>query len=1241
MINKKGIASFEIILIIISMFAFMHSIYSSENDFKEIKDELYGDVGDGEIKESLIERVIEGFLKKIKEPMIPIVSAACCEYAKPNTEGFVARCTDILIDNCDTSDEDKLFAETGCAVTSFCKRGCCSDKASGECSAGVYEDDCEYVWEDSATCNVDGCAVGCCVIGNNFWILTERQCEIRSGSETDIDWDPSIVNDGQCSLKVKEYDKGACVYSDNDCDFGTKEECDRNGGDFKEGLLCTNPDLGTWCKKPETIKTGCQSGQDGVYFIDSCGNFANIYDSNRVNNEDYWDMVIEPEDSCGASSLNGNANSGSCGNCDRFAGGICSPEIEGGVDTAYGDNYCKSTSCNYTYEGDPNPTTYLNSESWCDFDGKIGDGDDVVGSKHWGYYCSYGNVIPLVGGDDYRKKVCVQTDSKDESGSVVSRNAEYQVNNWAKCLNFNNSDKEELFKCAETEGCFVQNVNVSEYFNFSVCMPEDPIGFDLKTGVDASGAGLSCGYGTQTCIVGREPKGISGECKITYNEECLTPEFAEKMNNFCRKLGDCGGGVNIAGDYVGNYRVGWNDTANYISGDVSNGVNIGDASKKGVNDGYKFNLAGAYVGELESYADYVPRQKVGIYDYREEIKKITGIDIAYLEGSDSWLSGGTVGFGLGGLAFNAISPFTWGHLGLGSDVVVGTVGWSAAIPIIAAIAGAAVGGWLGAIAADALGLSDINTGLAVAAGAAAGAGLTALALSITALEVAGGTNFWNPFGWAMLAAAAALALTIWAISSTENECGNIEVTFECESWQPPEGGENCELCNNDPLKPCNEYRCSSLGEQCEIVNKGTDNEICEMAINPLASVEINYLEGSNVVGIVNASWDGGFNLTNSSGGDIGLGTDVNIGIKTSALAECRYSSETEDFGSMERLHYLAGNWREHILSYNTGTGGDAEFYITCYDRFDNKNSPLFYKVNIAVSDAPDKVAPIIKTTYPINGGFVGFDALKREVSVVTNEAAECKWDSSDVDYLSMANFMTCDKIYGVKLGVTGFLCKGEFNISEDNNNYYIRCIDESENDRLLAYSLNRPTNKISINWIKPNEDSKSVDIPQLVELQVKTSGGGGGHSCSYSLADSKSMVPMYSSSSDNLHLQPDLPLYERDYKIYVNCSDETGDIVGSFTEFTHSAYDKSLPKLTRLWQTDSKIHFVTDKLSECQYTMESSRYKWDSEEAENTGYGAEEKEHTIDVIAGKTYYIKCKTEYSAIPSSCLVEVQAV
>jgi len=47
----------------------------------------------------------------------------------------------------------------------------------------------------------------------------------------------------------------------------------------------------------------------------------------------------------------------------------------------------------------------------------------------------------------------------------------------------------------------------------------------------------------------------------------------------------------------------------------------------------------------------------------------------------------------------------------------------------------------------------------------------------------------------------------------------------CSLWQPPLGSDHCSLCNIFENKPCSEYRCKSLGQNCEfeMINESVPN----------------------------------------------------------------------------------------------------------------------------------------------------------------------------------------------------------------------------------------------------------------------------------------------------------------------------------------------------------------------------------------------------------------------------------
>jgi len=468
-------------------------------------------------------------------------AAGCCAL----DENDIA-CSYIDSANC---AEGELFAENVlCSDVSFCQTGCCYDQGLGIYDQNVLENDCAFNWDptDASCGSLPGADLGCCVLGDSVQYETESQCIIDSDTlGFDTDW-RSDVNITECLQIPHLEDKGACVLAGGSCTMNTQGACNEIGGDFASGFLCTADLLDTICVP--TTETMCIGGLDGVYFQDSCGNAANIYDSARVNDDSYWQTIISVEQSCGAGASDGNAESATCGNCNLFDGGICSNAIVDDFDVDYGINYCRDVSC--TFQG----VDYENGESFCQYDGKIGSGDDVVGSRHWKYVCNQGD-IQIEPCEDYRNEICVQ-ENTEENGETVYRNAECVVNTWRQCLNINEDYKddkaERKIQCELMPNCYIDEVRVSAGFQFDYCAPKFPGGFDVESVDYAEDAENVCSVGTKTCRVDRKRK-LTGGCKIVSNSECLNPVFGEQMNDFCRGLGDCGGSANILGDFEKNY----------------------------------------------------------------------------------------------------------------------------------------------------------------------------------------------------------------------------------------------------------------------------------------------------------------------------------------------------------------------------------------------------------------------------------------------------------------------------------------------------------------------------------------------------------------------------------------------------------------------------------------------------------------------------------------------------------------
>jgi len=248
--------------------------------------------------------------------------------------------------------------------------------------------------------------------------------------------------------------------------------------------------------------------------------------------QSYWNNVEDMSGVCGSSDYdNANANSETCGNCDGFLGSRCASALENNADVEYGDYYCKDLSCEF--DGEP----YRNGESWCVYDGSIGNGTDVVGSRHWRYSCSDGEVDswtePCA---DARNQICVQSNAVGENGEVF-RTASCAANNWRKCIDLN-SDEDGLEACEETLNCRIDKVSIADYFSFDVCLPKYPGGADFTDERFGKTGEIECAMASQTCTVIYEPEGLFGEsCGIAANKGCTKAGFAREMNEFCMGQG--------------------------------------------------------------------------------------------------------------------------------------------------------------------------------------------------------------------------------------------------------------------------------------------------------------------------------------------------------------------------------------------------------------------------------------------------------------------------------------------------------------------------------------------------------------------------------------------------------------------------------------------------------------------------------------------------------------------------------
>jgi hypothetical protein len=468
---------------------------------------------------------------------------------------------------------------TSCQLTSYCKLGTCIDSKSGTCTANTPITVCNNrggVWKGEGISDLPECKLGCCLLGDSAAFVTQTQCKkLSSDFGLTTNYRGDITTELECIASITSDEIGACVFEEEyqtTCKMISQKDCaEITSSSFHSGFLCSAPQLATNCGP----RGGTICHQESVYFLDTCGNFANIYDFSKLNDNNYWTYI--QESSCDNGM--GNKNSKTCGECDYFSGSVCTIYQRGEtIKPDYGDYFCGSLDCNEVGK--------LHGETWCE-ENSIANlkGKNSPGSRYYRFMCYNGEVIiePCA---EFRNEICIESEVNDFSvaGCVA--------NKWQDCVSQTNKTECEnsyMRDCKWISGYSVLKNEDGEILAFTgtednkipgTCVPKYAPGFDFYA--ETGNGGEICSLGTQACVVKYEigilaskkklsqkdwdekmtkcvencyciPGYTDGSAKSEYenNKPSWHPnsyeEWVELANNICTAFGDCGTKKNYLG----------------------------------------------------------------------------------------------------------------------------------------------------------------------------------------------------------------------------------------------------------------------------------------------------------------------------------------------------------------------------------------------------------------------------------------------------------------------------------------------------------------------------------------------------------------------------------------------------------------------------------------------------------------------------------------------------------------------
>lgn len=454
-------------------------------------------------------------------------------------------------------------SQTSCEATSYCRLGTCIDSTEGTCEPNTAQRVCNDnngFWVEGDPEDIPQCQRGCCLIGDQASFVTQSRCERLSsiyGLETNFRLD--IKSEISCIASATPYVMGACVFDqgfEKKCEMTTKEKCLGKSSEgtniqFHKGYLCSAESLATICGPSK--ETTCVEYKEDVYFLDTCGNIANIYDASKVDNKEYWTYIKEESESC---VLNLDSNAATCGNCEYSSeqGSTCKAYQRGNskiTQPRHGNFVCADLSCEYKGE------TYKHGETWCVTSASSRVGENVPGSEYYRLVCYDGDVTiePCAA---RRAEVCIQSESNEGYRTAACR-----VNRWEDCVlqdtkkDCANTDKrdcewlegESILTDDEGHPLVVNNDDeLVEGGNRegATCVPLYAPGFEFWD--PESGAKDACSIVSEDCFVEFEKGLLQGSWDaVGRNKECKQAIWEEEKSNLCVAVGDCGDSVNYIG----------------------------------------------------------------------------------------------------------------------------------------------------------------------------------------------------------------------------------------------------------------------------------------------------------------------------------------------------------------------------------------------------------------------------------------------------------------------------------------------------------------------------------------------------------------------------------------------------------------------------------------------------------------------------------------------------------------------
>ncbi|MFH1637055.1 MAG: hypothetical protein ABIB71_01370 [Candidatus Woesearchaeota archaeon] len=498
----------------------------------------------------------------------------------------------------------------------------------------------------------------------------------------------------------------------------------------------------------------------------------------------------------------------------------------------------------------------------------------------------------------------------------------------------------------------------------------------------------------------------------------------------------------------------------------------------------------------------------------------------------------------------------------------------------------------------------------------------------------------------------AIIAVILYLFTLGSDSKKITVTATCSPWLTPSGGEDCELCDQDPIKPCSEYRCRSLGQRCRFIaeNEGSGRESCyaeesspvRPKISPwlkddshplaLISKKKNIEDDYDIeISGADPQFLGGYKIEQ----EIPSFSRLTFGIETDQLSQCKIAEAAalkdklslgitfNDLNLYMPDVYFA---KDHNFTISgLSPGKTSRYYIICTNPDgippeDQKIPP--YVVEFTTDDGPDLTPPLITGFSVPNGGKVKAGSEEFTLAFYVDEVSDysCKMSEQDKPYDMMEREAACSSVPLDSYFYNEAVCAIELNLTQEGENtFYFRCKDDegNENSQSTMYAVSMST-PLEITQAFPSGELYTRNV--TLQLLTRNGADDGAATCSFDGGgcDMRFFADFYETdSTEHLQLLPNLP--KCFYSFDITCHDSVSNYAYSNINFTLTV-DTEPPYITSLYEAAGSVRLELSEEATCEYF--NSTFSFGSGIVSGTMAAS----HTLSGM--KEYYLQCKDKYS-------------